>query len=181
MRLIASFILILCNTLFAQEIDERPAYLNPDLSIEARADDLVSRMTLEEKVSQIVNGAKAIPRLHIPEYNWWNECLHGVARSGNATVFPQAIGRAATWNTDLMLQVAQSAGRSAEVALFDRHTNSARAYERQRTCSQLGKRARSCNPSAVVPGRGGRHSIGRRALWRLESGGVVACNLLQIS
>jgi beta-glucosidase len=87
MRLIVSIILLLSNSLFAQGIDERPAYLNPDLSIEARVDDLVSRMTLEEKVSQMVNSAKAIPRLQIPEYNWWSECLHGVARSGSATVF----------------------------------------------------------------------------------------------
>jgi beta-glucosidase len=104
MRLIVSIILLLCNGLFAQGIDERPASLNPDLFIETRVDDLVSRMTLEEKVSQMVNGAKAIPRLQIPEYNWWNECLHRVARSGNATVFPHAIGRPATWNTDLMLR-----------------------------------------------------------------------------
>jgi hypothetical protein len=61
MRLLVSTILLLCNSLFAQRIDERVAYLNPDLSIEGRADDLASRMTLEEKVSQMVNGAKAVP------------------------------------------------------------------------------------------------------------------------
>ncbi len=84
-----------------------PDYLDPTLPLEKRVDDLVSRMTLEEKVSQMVNGAAAIPRLKVPEYNWWNECLHGVARNGIATVFPQAIGLAATWDTNLMHNVAK--------------------------------------------------------------------------
>ncbi len=81
-------------------------YKDPSLPIEKRVDDLVSRMTLEEKISQMMNGAAAIERLGIPEYEWWNEALHGVARAGYATVFPQAIGLAATWNTDLMSSVA---------------------------------------------------------------------------
>jgi len=83
-----------------------PPYKNPNLSIEARVDDLVSRMTLEEKVSQMMNAAPAIERLGIPAYDWWNEALHGVARAGYATVFPQAIGLAATWDTKLMHDVA---------------------------------------------------------------------------
>jgi beta-glucosidase len=82
------------------------AYQDTALSIEERVNDLVSRMTLEEKVSQMIFDAPAIERLGVPQYNWWNECLHGVARAGIATVFPQAIGLAATWNTDLMHQVA---------------------------------------------------------------------------
>jgi len=82
------------------------AYKNPTLTIEDRVNDLVLRMTLEEKVSQLVNDAAAIERLDVPEYNWWNEALHGVARAGKATVFPQAIGLAATWDTDLMFRVA---------------------------------------------------------------------------
>jgi beta-glucosidase len=69
---------------------------------EVRVNDLVSRMTLEEKVMQMQHTAPAIPRLGIPEYNWWNECLHGVARNGFATVFPQAIAMAATWNPELI-------------------------------------------------------------------------------
>ena len=81
-------------------------YLNPDLPAERRAADLVSRMTLEEKVLQMQNAAPAIPRLGIPAYDWWNEALHGVARAGQATVFPQAIGLAATWDTGLMHRVA---------------------------------------------------------------------------
>ncbi len=79
--------------------------MNPELSAEDRARDVVARMTLEEKIGQMMNGAPAIERLGIPEYNWWNECLHGVARSGLATVFPQAIGLGATWDEDLMLRV----------------------------------------------------------------------------
>ena len=81
-------------------------YRNPDLPAEQRAKDLVSRMTLDEKVLQMQNGAPAIERLGIPAYNWWNEALHGVARAGQATVFPQAIGLAATWDTDLMHRLA---------------------------------------------------------------------------
>src|SRR6266403_4237792 len=81
-------------------------YKDPSLPIEKRVDDLVSRMTLEEKVSQMMNSAGPVERLGIPAYDWWNEALHGVARAGYATVFPQAIGLAATWDTDMMHQVA---------------------------------------------------------------------------
>ncbi len=79
-----------------------PAWQNPALPTDQRVSDLVSQMTLEEKVSQMQNTAPAIPRLGIPAYDWWSEALHGVARSGYATVFPQAIGMAATWDTDLI-------------------------------------------------------------------------------
>lgn len=83
-----------------------PPYKDPSLPIEKRVDDLVSRMTLEEKVSQMINSAAPIERLGIPAYDWWNEALHGVARAGYATVFPQAIGLAATWDDELIHQVA---------------------------------------------------------------------------
>jgi beta-glucosidase len=79
---------------------------NPKTSFEDRAAALVGRMTLDEKISQLMNDAPAIPRLDIPAYNWWNECLHGVARAGRATVFPEAIGMAAAWDTDLMFRIA---------------------------------------------------------------------------
>jgi beta-glucosidase len=69
---------------------------------------LLAGMTLEEKVAQMGHDAPAIPRLGIPRYNWWNECLHGVARAGVATVFPQAIGLAATWNADLLYRIASA-------------------------------------------------------------------------
>ena len=75
-----------------------PAYLNTNLSPQDRAHDLVGRMTLEEKTAQLEDWATAIPRLGIPDYQTWNESLHGVARAGYATVFPQAIGMAATWD-----------------------------------------------------------------------------------
>src|ERR1043165_7880405 len=81
-------------------------FQNPDLPFEERVDDLVSRLTLLEKSEQMLHEAKAIPRLGIPAYNWWNECLHGVARAGIATVFPQAIGLAAIWSQQRMTEIA---------------------------------------------------------------------------
>lgn len=85
---------------------EEPAYKDLNKSFEDRAADLVSRMTLEEKVAQLGNNAPAIPRLDVPEYEWWNEALHGVARAGAATVFPQAIGLAATFDDKMMFEIA---------------------------------------------------------------------------
>ena len=81
-------------------------FRDPSLSTEARAADLVSRLTLEEKAAQMYDKAAPVERLGIRKHNWWNEALHGVARAGEATVFPQAIGLAATWDEDLMLEVA---------------------------------------------------------------------------
>jgi len=100
----------------AARADERPSpptYLNPDLDLDSRARDLVSRMTVEEKISQVMNTAAAIPRLGVPEYEWWNECLHGVARAGVATVFPQAIGLAATFDAPLVHEMATVIGEEA--------------------------------------------------------------------
>jgi len=88
-------------------------YKNPKLPIDKRVEDLVSRMTLEEKISQMQNAAVAIPRLGVPEYEWWNEALHGVARAGIATVFPQAIGMAATFNDKLIFNVADAVSTEA--------------------------------------------------------------------
>ena len=99
------FFLIFAAAGFAQTPAAEP-YRDPALPAEKRAADLVSRMTLEEKVLQMQNSAPAVPRLGIPAYDWWNEALHGVARAGEATVFPQAIGLAATWDTDLMHRIA---------------------------------------------------------------------------
>ncbi len=81
-------------------------YKDPAEPLDARVADLISRMTLEEKVSQMIYDSPAIERLDVPAYNWWNECLHGVARAGRATVFPQAIGLAATFDRDLIFRVA---------------------------------------------------------------------------
>jgi beta-glucosidase len=87
-------------------IPKDAVYMDPSVPTAERVEDLVSRMTLEEKVSQTVFIAAAIERLGIPAYNWWNECLHGVGRAGIATVFPQAIGMAASWDAPLVNRVA---------------------------------------------------------------------------
>ena len=95
-------------------------FQNPDLPIEQRVNDLVSRLTLEEKVTQMVNNSPAIDRLGIPAYNWWNEILHGVARSPYpVTSFPQAIGMAATWNTDAVRQMADYASDEGRAIYHD--------------------------------------------------------------
>ncbi len=81
-------------------------FLDPDIPMSERVDLLVSQMTTKEKISQLLYNAPAIDRLQIPEYNWWNECLHGVARAGYATVFPQSITIAGSWDKDLIYHVA---------------------------------------------------------------------------
>ena len=83
-------------------------YLDTSLPFERRVEDLVSRMTTEEKAAQLLYTAPAIPHLGIPEYNWWNEALHGVARAGHATVFPQSVTIANSWDEDLMLDIANA-------------------------------------------------------------------------
>jgi beta-glucosidase len=85
-----------------------PKYRNGSLSFEKRADILLSQMTRPEKLSQLIHESPAIPRLGIPSYNWWNECLHGVARAGTATVFPQAIGLAAMFDRKQMRRIASA-------------------------------------------------------------------------
>lgn len=87
-------------------------YLDPSLPTQKRVDDLISRMTLDEKVSQMMNDSPAIPRLGIPKYDWWTEGLHGVARSP-ATLFPQAIGLAATWDVRLIGDIADTISTEA--------------------------------------------------------------------
>ena len=82
-----------------------PVYLDESRTDEERVRDLVSQMTLEEKVSQLRYDAPAVERLGIPSYNWWNEALHGVARAGAATVFPQAIGLAAMFDEALLEKI----------------------------------------------------------------------------
>jgi beta-glucosidase len=108
----------------------RAPYLDPRLPVEQRVNDLVSRMTLEEKVSEMQDVAAAVPRLGIPAYNWWNEGLHGVARSGHATVFPQAIGLAATWDTQLIHRVADVISTEARAKYNDAiaHGNTGRYF-----------------------------------------------------
>jgi len=105
-----------------------PLYKDPQQLIDKRVDDLVSRMTLEEKVSQMVNNAAAIERLGVPAYEWWNEALHGVARAGIATVFPQAIGLAATWDEPLIYAVADAISTEARA----KHHEAVRNGDRSR-------------------------------------------------
>ena len=88
-------------------------YLDPSQPINVRVDDLVGKMTLEEKASQLVNQARAIPRLQVPAYDWWSEALHGVANAGTATVFPEPIGLAATFDDSLIHEMAIVIGTEA--------------------------------------------------------------------
>ncbi len=112
---------VLCGYLIAQEKTLLP-YQDTKLPIDERVDDLVSRMSLQEKAFQLFNAAPAIDRLGVPAYNWWNECLHGVARAGKATVFPQAIGMAAAFDEDLMLRIGTAVSDEARA----KHHNFAR-------------------------------------------------------
>lgn len=108
MKSIFSFIftLVFVIHLNAQDVDF--SFLDNNLTLEKRVEILVSQMTTEEKISQLTNDAAAIPRLKIPDYNWWNEALHGVARNGKATIFPQGIGIGATFDPDLAERVASA-------------------------------------------------------------------------
>ncbi len=101
-------------------------YLDPSQAIDVRVSDLVGRMTLEEKASQLVNQARAIPRLQVPAYNWWSEALHGVARAGTATVFPEPVGLAATFDVPLIHDMAIVIGTEARA----KHNQAVRAGRR---------------------------------------------------
>jgi len=102
-----------CSVASAQQSVFSFPFQNPSLSEEQRVNDLVSRMTLKEKADQLLYTAPAIPRLGIPAYNWWNEALHGVARAGYATVFPQSITIANSWDEGLMFNVASAVSDEA--------------------------------------------------------------------
>jgi len=110
---IAAVLLAGACALWAQNA-EKPAYLNPNLPAEQRAADLVHRMKLEEKASQLVNQARPIPRLGVPGYDWWSEALHGVAVPGT-TEFPEPIGLAATFDTPAIHAMATDIGIEARV------------------------------------------------------------------
>ena len=101
-------------------------YLDPSQPIDARVDDLIGVMTLEEKASQLVNQARAIPRLQVPAYDWWSEALHGVANAGTATVFPEPIGLAATFDDPLIHEMAVVIGTEARA----KHDQAVRAGRR---------------------------------------------------
>ena len=99
----------------AQQAPFDPPFRNPALPNAQRVDDLIRRMTIEEKASQLVNQARAIPRLGVPAYNWWSEALHGVARNGFATVFPEPIGLAATFDPDAIKAMGHAIGIEGRV------------------------------------------------------------------
>ena len=103
-----SLILVVLSCLGMIQQEYQYPFQDPSLSVEKRVNDLLSRMTLQEKADQLLYTAPAIPRLGIPSYNWWNEALHGVARAGYATVFPQSITIANSWDEGLMYNVANA-------------------------------------------------------------------------
>ncbi len=117
-------------TLFLAVLFSASLWAQDTASPAKRTSDLVARMTLEEKVSQMQDTAPAIPRLGIPAYGWWNEALHGVARAGLATVFPQAIGLAATWDTGLEHRIADIISTEARAKYNDAiaHNNHSRYH-----------------------------------------------------
>jgi beta-glucosidase len=101
-----------CATFAQSSTTTTPLYLNTDLPVDVRVNDLVSCMTLEEKASQVVHQAKAIPRLGVPAYNWWSEALHGVL-TDHLTVFAEPIGLAATFDTELVHEMGVAIGTEA--------------------------------------------------------------------
>ncbi|MBB3696705.1 glycoside hydrolase family 3 C-terminal domain-containing protein [Flammeovirga yaeyamensis] len=105
--------LFLTTTTQLKAQEEEFIWLDPYRDTDERIEALLGAMTLEEKASQLIDVSEGIPRLHIPTYNWWNEALHGVARNGRATVFPQAIGMAATFDKDLLQNIGTAIGAEA--------------------------------------------------------------------
>ena len=103
--LLVTLVMILISSSLMAQSSSYP-FQDKNLSIDQRIKDLVGRLTLEEKVNEMLYNAPGVKRLSVPEYNWWNEALHGVGRSGRATVFPQAIGLAATFNEELVFEEA---------------------------------------------------------------------------
>ena len=122
--LLVFFVLFLIFPLAAQS--DRALYLDPSQPIDARVDDLIKRMTLEEKAEQLVNQARAIPELQVPAYDWWSEALHGVANAGTATVFPEPVGLAATFDDPLIHEMAIVIGTEARA----KHNQAVRAGRR---------------------------------------------------
>jgi len=121
---IALFLILVVAGCAAQ--NKSALYLDPSQPIDARVDDLIKRMTLEQKASQLVNQARAVPELQIPAYDWWSEALHGVARAGTATVFPEPIGLAATFDDSLIHEMAVVIGTEARA----KHNQAVRAGRR---------------------------------------------------
>jgi beta-glucosidase len=124
--LLIPFVLLCAGFAQTGQSPALPPYLDPAQPLNLRVDDLISRMTLEEKASQLVNQARAIPRLQVPAYDWWSEALHGVANAGTATVFPEPIGLAATFDAPLVHDMAVVIGTEARA----KHNQAVRAGRR---------------------------------------------------
>jgi beta-glucosidase len=122
---LAFFALLIVIPCVAQT-NPKPLYLDPSQPIDARVDDLIKRMTLEQKAQQLVNQARAIPDLQVPAYDWWSEALHGVANAGTATVFPEPVGLAATFDDSLIHEMAIVIGTEARA----KHNQAIRAGRR---------------------------------------------------
>ncbi len=108
-----TLILLLIMTLGLSSLQAQPTYLDTSADLDTRVKDLIGRLTLQEKVDQMLMNTPAIPRLNIPPYDYWNEALHGVGRSGKATIFPQAIGLAATFDADLVYRISSAVSDEA--------------------------------------------------------------------
>jgi beta-glucosidase len=124
--LLAPFVLLCASLAQNGQSTARPLYLDPAQPLDVRVNDLISQMTLEQKASQVVNQARAIPELQVPAYDWWSEALHGVANAGTATVFPEPIGLAATFDPSLIHQMAVVIGTEARA----KHNQAVRAGRR---------------------------------------------------
>ena len=122
-----------------------------------RAKELVAKMTLEEKAEQLKFDAPAIPRLGVPAYNWWNEALHGVARAGVATVFPQAIGMAAAFDPDLMKKAGDAIAEEGRAKYNEYSAQGDRVAERQHLPgSQMGQGPRNLRRGSLSDRRAGK-------------------------
>ena len=124
--LVAVFVLACMAARGNAQAADNAAYLDPSKPVDVRVDDLIKRMTLEEKAEQLVNQARAIPRLQVPNYDWWSEALHGVARAGTATVFPEPVGLAATFDDPAIHEMAIVIGTEARA----KHNQAVRAGRR---------------------------------------------------
>ena len=118
-----SFLLLTIVFLCIIGCNSQPAYKNTNLSAEERAEALLKELTLEEKVSLMMDTSTPIERLGIKEYNWWNEALHGIARNGLATVFPMPIGLAATFDTEAIHDMFVTVSDEARVEIYKTRFN----------------------------------------------------------
>ena len=121
-RVLISIVIVLAVSGLHAQNAAQPAYLNPTLSPQQRAADLVHRMTVQEKVSQLVNQSRAVPRLNVPDYDWWSESLHGVAVNGT-TEFPEPVGLAATFDTPTIHTMGVAIGTEGRI----KHAQAVRA------------------------------------------------------